>query len=155
MEGEKLEKEEKKEEKKSINVKYNDNEENSSEKGADEDDDEDDDDSLAYCAKKEFVKECCCASPYDFEKSMKEREMEEKSKIMEMIKTQDFINGYWEENKYTKIVKDIYQEEYDLLKGLKDKNIDDKTALTILIIYFINEKYPHFLNDFLMILKKS
>ena len=112
-------------------------------------------DGLVYCAKKESVKKCCCVSPYDFEKSIKEREMEQKSKIMEMIKTQDFINGYWEENKYTKIVKDIYQEEYDLLKGLKDKNIDDKTALTILIIYFINEKYPHFLNDFLMILKKA
>ena len=72
-----------------------------------------------------------------------------------MIKTQDFINGYWEENRYTKIVKDIYQEEYYLLKRLKDKNIDDKTALTILIIYFLYEKYPNFLSDFLMIIKKA
>ena len=105
------------------------------------------------------VKKCSspielCSSQYDFREFVKIN-IDEKTKIMEMIKTQDFINGYWEENKYTKIVKDIYQEEYNLLKGLKDKNIDDKTALTILIIYFLNEQYPYFLSDFLMIIKKA
>ena len=99
-----------------------------------------------------------CAPQYyekKVEKPKKEVDINENLNIMKMIQTQDFINGYWEENNYTKIVKDIYQEEYDLLKGLKDKNIDDKTALTILIIYFVNEKYPHFLYDLLMIIKKA
>ena len=58
-----------------------------------------------YCSKKSYN------APAEISK--KEVDINEKLKIMEMIKTQDFINGYWEENKYTKIVKDIYQEEYD------------------------------------------
>ena len=110
---------------------------------------------------------CACACPYNEEKKNSDEEElfkyecfaspyneEKKEKIMEMIKTQDFIEGYWEENNYTKMVKDIYQKEYDLLKRLKNKNIDDKTALTILIIYYL-ENYPDFLDEFLMIIKKA
>ena len=78
-------------------------------------------------------------------------ELNNKDNIMKMINTQDFIEGYWEENEYTKIVKEKYKNEFELLKGLKDKSIDDKTALTILIIYFIDKEY----SDLLMIIKKA
>ena len=74
---------------------------------------------------------------------------------MKMINTQDFIEGYWEENEYTKIIKEKYKKEYEILKGLKDKNIDDKTAITILIIYFINKEHSELLNDLIMIIKKA
>ena len=40
---------------------------------------------------------------------------------MKMINTQDFIDGFWEENNYTKIIKEQYQKEYDLLKNIKIK----------------------------------
>ena len=56
----------------------------------------------------------------------KEIELNNKNNIMEMINTQDFIEGYWEENEYTKIIKEKYKKEYELLKGLKNRNIDDK-----------------------------
>ena len=74
---------------------------------------------------------------------------------MKLINTQDFIDGYWEENEYTKIIQEKYQKEYDLLKGLKTKNINDKIALTILVIYFINKEHSELLADLLMILKKA
>ena len=74
---------------------------------------------------------------------------------MEMINSQDYIEGYWEENEYTKLVKEKYLKEYEILKGLNNKNIDDKTALTILIIYFINKEHPELLNELLMIIKKA
>ena len=72
-----------------------------------------------------------------------------------MINTQDFIEGYWEENELTKKVIEKYSKEYNLLKKIKEKNIDDKTALTILIIYFINKEYSEILPDLIMILKKA
>ena len=38
---------------------------------------------------------------------------------------------------------------------MKNKSIDDKTAITILVIYFINKEHANFLNDLLMIIKKA
>ena len=85
----------------------------------------------------------------------KEFELNDKKNIMKMINTQDFIDGFWEYNEYTKIIKDKYRKEYDLLKGLKNKAINDRIAITILIIYYINKECPELLNDLLMILKKA
>ena len=78
-----------------------------------------------------------------------------KENLMKMINTQDFIDGYWEENNYTKIIKEKYQKEFDLLKGLKNKNINDRIVLTILIIYFINKEHSELLKDLIMIIKKG
>ena len=78
-----------------------------------------------------------------------------KDNIMKMINTQDFIEGCWEENEYTKKVKEKYIKEFALLKGLKNKKIDDTIALTILIIYFINKEHSYLLTDLLMIIKKA
>jgi hypothetical protein len=58
-------------------------------------------------------------------------------------------------NEQTKLVKEKYNKEFELLKGLKDKNIDDKIAITVLIIYFINKEYPDLLKELVMIIKKA
>ena len=91
----------------------------------------------------------------DKKEEIKELDMNNKEHIMKMINTQDFIEGYWEENAYTKKIKEKYKKEYNLIKGLKNKNIDDNIALTILIIYFINKEHSELLNDLLMIIKKA
>ena len=57
---------------------------------------------------------------------------------MEMINTQDFIEEFWGKNEYTKKIIEKYEREYKLIKELKKKKIDEKTAITILIIYYIN-----------------
>ena len=74
---------------------------------------------------------------------------------MKMINTQDFIEGYWEENDYTKIVIEKYEKEFKLIKEIKNKNINDKVALTLLIIYFINKEHSESLNDLMLIIKKA
>ena len=86
---------------------------------------------------------------------IEEINLDNKEHIMKMINTQDFIEGCWEENSYTKKLKEKYIEEYNSIKGIKNKNIDNNTALTILIIYFINKKHPELLKDLLMIFKKA
>ena len=78
-----------------------------------------------------------------------------KDDIMKMINTQDFVSGFWEINEQTKLVKEKYNKEFELLKGLKDKNIDDKIAITVLIIYFINKEHPDLLKELVMIMKKA
>ena len=72
-----------------------------------------------------------------------------------MINTQDYIEGCWEENDFTKIIIEKYSKEYNKLRQIKEKNIDDKTALTILIIYFINKEHSELLPDLIMIFKKA
>ena len=79
----------------------------------------------------------------------------EKDKLMEIINTQDFIDGFWEENKKTKIIKEKYKKEYNLLENLKNKNIDNKVAMTIIIIYYIKKEHPELLNELMMIIKKA
>ena len=78
-----------------------------------------------------------------------------KEDIMKIINTQDFINGFWEVNKYTNIIKEKYKKEYTLLKGIKSKNITDRVAITFLIIYFIDKEHPELLDELLMIIKKA
>ena len=97
----------------------------------------------------------CKASKCDSNNDDKSNVINEKESIMNMINTQDLIEGYWDENEYTKIIKNKYQNEYNLLKGLKNKNINDRIALTILIIYYINKEHPELLADLLMIIKKA
>ena len=92
------------------------------------------------------------------DKEDKEEEKEdskEKEKIMEIIKTQDFIGGSWDINEQTEIIKKKYKKEFILLKNLKDKNIDDKIAITILIIYFINKEHSELLKELIMIIQKG
>ena len=78
-----------------------------------------------------------------------------KENIMKIINTQDFVGGSWDINDKTKIIKEKYEKEFELLKGLKDKNIDDKIAMTLLIIYFINKEHSELLKELVMIIKKG
>ena len=64
------------------------------------------------------------------------------------------MKDIWE-NPYTKKIKEKYEKEYNLIKRLKNKNIDDNIALTILIIYFINKEHSELLNSLLMLIKKA
>ena len=41
---------------------------------------------------------------------------EEKKKVMKIIKTQNFINGYWGINEQTKFILKDYKKDYELLK---------------------------------------
>ena len=91
-------------------------------------------------------------------KLIEEKENKEligKEKIMKMINTQDFIQGFWEENTYTKIIKDKYLKEYNLLKGMKNIKISDRAAITILIILYIYKENPNLLNELFMIIQKA
>ena len=90
--------------------------------------------------------------PLDVEKNIS---LNDKDDIMKMINTQDFINGFWDDNEYTKIIKEKYKKEYNLLKEIKNKNITEKVTMTFLIIYFINKEHPELLDELLIIIKKA
>ena len=75
--------------------------------------------------------------------------------LRKIISTQNFVEGYWDINDITETIKKKYKKEFNALKGLKNKNIDDKIAITILIVYYINKECPEFLKELVMILKKA
>ena len=78
-----------------------------------------------------------------------------KERIMKMVGTQNFVEGFWEDNEYTKEIKNKYQKEYEQIKGIKNKNMNDNIALTILIIYFLNKEHPDLITELIMIIKKA
>ena len=77
----------------------------------------------------------------NLKKSLKNKEVN-KDKVMEIIKTQDFLDGFWDVNNKTESIKKKYKKEFDLLLGLKKQNnkINEKVVMTVLIIQigFIN-----------------
>ena len=94
---------------------------------------------------------------YKNDNGIKKIDLNKKDDIMKIINSQDFINGFWEINEITEIIKEKYKKEYDLLKGIKNNKImmNDKVAITILIIYFINKEHPELLDELLMIIAKA
>jgi hypothetical protein len=78
-----------------------------------------------------------------------------KDDVMKIINTQNFIEGYWSENKQTKIIKEKYQKEYNLIKNLKNEKINDNVAITIIIIYFIYKEHFELLKELSRIIKKA
>jgi uncharacterized protein YegL len=82
-------------------------------------------------------------------------DLNEKERIMKMVGTQNFVEGFWEDNEYTKEIKNKYQKEYEQIKGIKNKNMNDNIALTILIIYFLNKEHPNLMSELIMIIKKA
>jgi hypothetical protein len=74
---------------------------------------------------------------------------------MKIINTQNFIEGFWSENKQTKIIKEKYQKEYNLIKNLKNEKINDNVAITIIIIYFIYKEHFELLKELSRIIKKA
>ena len=87
--------------------------------------------------------------------SNNQKDQENENDIMTIIKTQNFISGFWDINDKTKKIKIMYEKEFNLLIGLKDKNIDNKIAMTIIMIYFINKQHSELLNELIMIIKKA
>jgi len=81
--------------------------------------------------------------------------LNKKEDLMEMINTQDFVSGFWDKNEKTKIIKEIYEKEFESLKKIKNKKIDDKIAMTVLIIYFIHKEHPELLKELVMIIRKA
>ena len=65
------------------------------------------------------------------------------------------MEGFWDINNETEIIKAKYGKEFKLLKKLEGKNIDDNVAMTIIIIYFINKEYSKYVNEMMMIIKKA
>ena len=78
-----------------------------------------------------------------------------KEEIMKMVGTQNFVEGFWEENEYTLKIKNKYQKEYEQIKGIKDKNMNDTIVLTIIIIYFLNKEHQNLISELIMIIKKA
>jgi len=75
--------------------------------------------------------------------------------IREIINTQNFVEGYWDINKDTKKIKEKYEKEYNLLKGLKNLTMNDKIAMTILIILYINKEHQELLKELSLIILKA
>ena len=79
-------------------------------------------------------------------------DLNKKDDVMKIINSQNFIEGFWDINGKTKIIQKKYEKEFKLLK---EKNIDDITAMTIIIIYFINKEHQELIEELVMILKKA
>ena len=82
-------------------------------------------------------------------------DLKSKENVMQIINCQNFVEGFWDINDKTKIVKKLYEKEFNLLKELKNKKIDNIAAMTIIIIYFINKEHKELLEELVMILKKA
>ena len=91
---------------------------------------------------------------YKMKDIQEKKNRNKKDDIMKIINTQDFINGFWEVNEYTNIIKEKYKEEFQRIKN-KFKNIKDRAAITSLVIYFIEKEHPELLDELLMIIKKA
>ena len=76
-----------------------------------------------------------------------------KDELLKILNTQDFIEGFWDYNEKTKYMKDNYLNIFNLLKDKKKYN--DKIAMTILIIFILENDYKEFLNEFDLIIKKA
>ena len=136
-----------------------------------------DDDCCYDCCDADYCCECCddegdyFGSPYsghEKEKNeikkekikkqevKKEKENRDNIEIKEIINEQNFVEGFWEINNKTKKIKEKYEKEFKLLKEIKNKNINDNIAITILIIYFIiNKEHPELIDELFLIIKKA
>ena len=111
-----------------------------------------------FSDKNEDIKFDFGSASFEKNKIIKKEEkldLNEKESIMKMVGTQNFVEGFWEENEYTKEIKNKYQKEYEQIKGIKNKNMNDNIALTILIIYFLNKEHPNLMSELIMIIKKA
>ena len=118
--------------------------------------------SCGFCIKEEISDNYFISSykdEFDYDKSEKKENIKpkntEKDYLMDIINTQNFVEGFWDINDKTKVVKEKYQKEFDLLKESKIENIDDKVIITILIIYYINTEYSKYLKELVMLIKKG
>ena len=84
-----------------------------------------------------------------------------KKKIMKIIKTQNFINGYWGINEQTKFILKDYKEDYELLKKFMSVfyqvpiNLQEHVIMTFIIICYIKEQYFKLISELTIIFKKA
>ena len=83
---------------------------------------------------------------------IKTKKFEEKEKIMKIVKTQNFIEGFWEINEMNKFIIEKYKKEYE---ELKLKYSEDKVIITVLMIYYLNKECFELINELVMIIKKA
>ena len=79
----------------------------------------------------------------------------DKDTVMKIINTQNFIDGFWDVNDSTKTIQKIYENLFKALQELKDYKIDDIIAMTIIIIYFINNEHQELREELDLIIKKA
>ena len=92
----------------------------------------------------------------NLKKSIKNKE-NNKNKAMEIINTQDFLDGFWDINTKTETVKKKYEKEFNIILGLNKRNdkINNKVVMTLLVIYYIYDEYPELVDEIIMIIKKG
>ena len=83
---------------------------------------------------------------------IKTKKFEEKEKIMKIVKTLNFIEGFWEINEMNKFIIEKYKKEYEKLKL---KYSEDKVIITVLMIYYLNKESFELINELVMIIKKA
>ena len=71
---------------------------------------------------------------------------------MEIIFCQNIIEGFWEINYDTNFMKEHYPNKF---KKLKEKNFDDITAITILIVGYLSKECIEYSESLALILKKA
>ena len=81
--------------------------------------------------------------------------LEGKEEIIQIINTQNFLGGYWDINDKTSKIKNRYEKEFNLLKGLTEEKVDDTVAITIIIIYFIYKQNIVLLDELVLILERA
>ena len=89
------------------------------------------------------------------ENEIKDDPQSTKIYVNKIINEQNFLEGFWELNPITQKIKEKYEKEFEKLKSLKDKNINDTIAITILIVYFFNKEHAELLNELFLILEKE
>ena len=85
----------------------------------------------------------------------KDEENGDNIEIKDIINEQNFVEGFWEINSKTEKIKEKYEKEFKLLKEIKNKNLNDNIAITILIIYFIYKEHSELIDELLLIIQKA
>ena len=80
--------------------------------------------------------------------------------VNQLIMNQDVIEGFWNENKFTKdLIKYISEDKYkkinDRIKKKNKVNQEMKIKYTVLVIYYLNTNYSDKINEYKFIINKA
>ncbi len=69
--------------------------------------------------------------------------------LINLITSQDFINGNWKENEDIKIIKKTYIRIFDFIKNEFNKNLNNYKELlfTFIVLYYLEKEKSEMLND--------
>ena len=95
----------------------------------------------------------------DYNEKIKEKniklDLNEKENVIEIIKSQNFEEGFWDINEKTMNIKNKYENEFNKLKQMYYLNIDDIIAMTIIVLYFIYNEQKELIDELVMFIKKA